>query len=175
MTAKGALPIQEDPRSHAAGHIAHFTSRIVSHCLSLPLTVARPSCLPHVMPQAPFVVLGNSPSHPALQAPHAQPPPRHPGDQWPPSPPHCGPLEGPDRHLSLRVVSIFVIFAASTLATLLPILASRVRARRRSSTSADSNGNNGLLLDFFKHFGSGVIISTVCYDLKPRGVTTRWP
>ncbi|KAH7102149.1 ZIP zinc/iron transport family [Auriculariales sp. MPI-PUGE-AT-0066] len=99
-------------------------------------------------------------SYPFSRHPHPHPQP------WPPvwsyggsdrgaHPPRCDQPEAPDDMFILRLVSIFVIFAASTLATLLPILAARARRR----------GGSSLLLEFFKHFGSGVIISTAFIHL----------
>lgn len=62
----------------------------------------------------------------------------------------CGP--SPTDKLGLRVAAIFVILFSSLVCTLFPIVAKRVPFLRRNVP--------GVVFEFAKYFGSGVILAT---------------
>jgi hypothetical protein len=146
-----------------AGTVAVILPRCDRHCqgitrrYSLTLPSPTPGPFFSFMDASPFSLSQEPLTHPPW---HDRPPPDghpprdhfpHDGHDHPWRPPRCSHNIEADEVFSLRVTAIFVIFATSTLATLIPILAARARRR----------GLHPFILEFFKYFGSGVIISTV--------------
>ncbi|KAJ7064865.1 ZIP-like iron-zinc transporter [Mycena amicta] len=77
------------------------------------------------------------------------------------------PTQSPDRHLSLRIAALFVILVGSTTSALLPIFLARHYQNRRPQARAY---RLQALLDFTKHFGSGVILGTAFIHLLAPGI-----